>query len=129
MLSRDILANLVKKQSEKASLWMNRMVVLMISLAATLFTFGNMRSAILDWNYLSMGLRGAGIFLPLSLAVFLPGRVRPKWAIYSMIAGTVVTLAWKGIFPQGIDPLYAGLGASLLVLGCGWQKQNRANCD
>ena len=87
-------------------------------MGAAAFTFGNLRSLVLEWNFLSMGLRGAGIFFPFSLAIFMPGRVSPGFALLSIAAGTLATVGWKFIFPQGTDPLYAGLAASALVL-CG----------
>lgn len=122
MLSRDIGGLVGRLKDERSQLWLNRAVVLGISCAATAFTFGNLRSLILDWNYLSMGLRGAGIFLPLSAAVFYPGRIGPRAGVLSMVSGAVVTLLWKGIFPRGLDPLYAGLAVSALVLLWGWAR-------
>lgn len=122
MLSRDIIDLPAKWRGERSQLWLNRGVVLGISFAATVFTFGNLKSLVLDWNYLSMGLRGAGIFLPLSAAVFFPGRVRRREGVLSMVAGAGVALAWKGLFPAGIDPLYAGLAASGLALALGWNR-------
>jgi SSS family solute:Na+ symporter len=97
-----------------------RLLVLAITLAAAVFTFGNMQSLVLDWNFLSMGLRGAGVFLPLTVAVFWPGWIYRPAAIGSMVAGVGVSLAWKGLFPQGLDPLFAGLAASGVLLISGW---------
>jgi SSS family solute:Na+ symporter len=122
MLSRDIFGLWAKAAGPRAGLWLNRAVVLLVTLAAALFTFGNLRSLVLEWNFLSMGLRGAGIFLPLSAAVFWPGRIKKKTAIWSMAAGAGVSLVWKIIFPQGLDPLYAGLAASALLLAAGRQR-------
>lgn len=131
MLSRDIGGLMVRLRGERSQLWLNRAIVLVISCAATAFTFGNLRSLILDWNYLSMGLRGAGIFLPLSAAVFFSGRIGRHEGVLSMISGAGVALLWKGIFPHGLDPLYAGLAASAAVLIFGWRKSEKrlAGCD
>lgn len=64
------------------------------------------------------GPTGRRDFFPFSLAIFMPGRVNPGFALLSIAAGTVATIGWKFVFPQGTDPLYAGLAASALVL-CG----------
>jgi SSS family solute:Na+ symporter len=119
MLSRDLIAGFFKQASETGTLWINRVMVLAITLLATIFTFGNLKSLVLEWNYLSMGLRGAGIFLPMSAAIFWPSRIRPVWAIRSIAGGAGTALFWKLIFPQGLDPLYAGLlvSAFLLIIG------------
>jgi solute:Na+ symporter, SSS family len=116
MLSGDIVALLLKRLKGTPVLWITRLAVLFTTLAATLFTFGNLNSLILQWNFLSMGLRGAGIFLPLSAAVFSPGRFPAREAVWSMAAGAGVALVWKLIFPAGGDPLYAGLVVSGLFL-------------
>lgn len=104
----------------------NRTTVFLIMFGAALFTLGNVQSLVLEWNFLSMGLRGAGIFLPFSAAIFMPGRVKSVAAVLSMAMGTVAALAWKFVFPQGMDPLYAGLLTSGAVLCCaGLFFQNR----
>ena len=118
MLNRDILSAMKWRFFENHALLTNRLVVFLVMMGAAAFTFGNLRSLVLEWNFLSMGLRGAGIFFPFSLAIFMPGRVNPGFALLSIAAGTVATIGWKFVFPQGTDPLYAGLAASALVL-CG----------
>lgn len=119
MLTRDILA----RRSGIVKLWQSRAAVMAVALAATFFTFGNLKSVILEWNFLSMGLRGAGIFLPLTAAVFWPGRVNRRAAVWSMAAGAATALVWKLLFPHGIDPLYAGLAVSAACLAAGWRKK------
>lgn len=118
MLSRDIIAKRWQI-SDATMLTVSRATVFVITLAAALFCFGNLGSLVLEWNFLSMGLRGAGVFLPLTLAVFLPGRVASRSALWSIAAGTGVCLIWKLIMPRGIDPLYAGVAASVIALIAG----------
>jgi len=124
MLSGDIVGLWLKKRQGSSVLWITRLTVLLTTLLATLFTFGNLTSLVLQWNFLSMGLRGAGIFLPLTAAVFFPGRVAAREAVWSMAAGAGVALIWKLIFPEGIDPLYAGLIVSGLFLLLGSRRKN-----
>ncbi|MBU2703435.1 SSS family solute:Na+ symporter [Sporomusaceae bacterium BoRhaA] len=118
MLSQETLF-LLKKRSFRAVLWLTRGCVLFVTLLATIVTFGNLKSLVLEWNFLSMGLRGAGVFLPFTLAIFYPGRLSKKWAFYSIMAGSFVTLGWKLIWPTGLDPLYGGLIASFICVCCG----------
>lgn len=120
MVSRDLIAGFLKHGNERLMLQVTRLTVFLITLAAALFTFGNLRSLVLEWNYLSMGLRGAGTFLPFTAAVFCPRNISQKWAVWSMVAGTVTAVGWKILFPQGADPLYAGLGASAALLLAGY---------
>ncbi|MBO5992542.1 MAG: hypothetical protein J6P76_00240, partial [Acidaminococcaceae bacterium] len=70
---------------------------------------------ILFWNYLSLGLRGGGIFLPLSLAVFKPGWVRSKWVIISMVASTAVAII-ATIMQTSVKPMFLAVAVSFLLL-------------
>lgn len=116
MLTRDFFPYLRLEFCRRHSLATNRLTVMAVMLSAAVVTSGNLSSLILDWNFLSMGLRGAGIFLPFSLAVFCPGRISPPAAVTSMALGTVVAFAWKFFVPAGLDPLYAGMATSACVL-------------
>ena len=72
----------------------------------------------LVWNYLSMALRGGGIFLPLTLAIFFPERLSPRWAIASMLLSTAAATA-AAAFESAIHPLFIGLivSAALILPG------------
>ncbi len=130
MLSRDIIGKILKAPSDAIMLKVSRLTVLLITLAAVMVTFGNLKSLVLEWNYLSMGLRGAGTFLPLTMAVFMPGRINGFWALWSMGAGAATSLLWKIIIPDGIDPLYAGLIVCALFILIGYirRQQRPVNC-
>ena len=68
-----------------------------------------------DLGFLSLGLRAAALLLPLSFALWLPGRVTAKGVVASMIAGTAAMLA-AGLLGLPGDPMYYGLATSALVI-------------
>ena len=70
-----------------------------------------------------MGLRGAGAFLPLSAAVFFPGCIVGRFAMWAIAGGAFTSLAWKVLLPQGGDPLYSGLVVSALFLLAGFRQR------
>ncbi|MDR3565521.1 MAG: sodium:solute symporter family protein [Negativicutes bacterium] len=115
MLSRDVLLVAFRGLGERTALWINRAIVLLIILFAVSITFGNLKTMVLEWNFLSLGLRGAGVFLPLTAAIFWPGHFDRRLAVWSMAAGACVAFGWKIVFPEGIDPLYPGLLANAVV--------------
>lgn len=115
MLSRDICSAVFDWQGARRLLWLNRACILAILCGATLFVFGNMQSLVLEWNFLSMAMRGVGVFVPLTIAVFFPGRLPPKAAVYSMVAGVAVAVLGGIAYPADNFPLFSGLGASLAV--------------
>jgi SSS family solute:Na+ symporter len=66
------------------------------------------------------------LLLPVLLALSRRGRPGPRGALWLMAVPGVLTLAWvlwkslprsKGTYPLGIEPIYAGLAASLLTWG------------
>lgn len=120
MLSRDIIGELFTISNPVKLLWVNRTCLLLVTIGAALFAFGNMHSLVLGWNYMSMALRGVGIFVPLTIAVFWPGILPRKAGICAMAAGVTISLLWNMFCPQwGINPLFPGLGASLVFAAAG----------
>ena len=81
------------------------------------------RSFINDLGFLSLGLRAAALLLPLSCALWLPGRFKPQAVTASMIAGTVVMLA-AGMLALPGDAMYYGLFASTIVMLSGLKKKD-----
>jgi SSS family solute:Na+ symporter len=95
----------------KNSIWTVRVVILLLVLSAGSIGIAGHGSMILKWSYLSMGLRGSGIFFPMAAAIFSPGCLSPKFAIISGSAGIMTTILWPvAAFPG--QPLFAGLAAS-----------------
>ncbi len=125
MVSHDILSPLLGIREDKKLLRLTRASVLGVMVVACGIAIVNQDTEVLFWNYLSMGLRGGGIFLPLTLAVFWPGHVKAVWVVISMLGSTVAAMLASTVIPLPFDPLFAGLLVSLalLVPGLRWQKQ------
>lgn len=122
MLSKDIVAKLWKKASSVNLLWVSRFCVLAVSICAVVFVFFHLDSSVLEWNYLSMALRGSGIFLPLTFCVFFPGKVRASMGVASIAAGIFAACFWKYISPWQISSLFPALFYNLvfLLIGLWW---------
>ena len=71
-------------------------------------------------TYLSMALRGGGIFLPLTLAVFRPKCVAPRWALLSMVVSTAVAVLFSTVLTAPVNPLFIGLAVSAALLAPGF---------
>lgn len=118
MVSRDIFHGLLGIEYQRL-LWINRITILLVTCCAIVMAIGNLQSLVLEWNYLSMALRGAGIFLPLTTAVFWPGKLTPAWAIGSMGLSTLAAVICPYVLPMYINPLFVGLAVSALVVVLG----------
>ena len=96
-----------------------RALTAIVVLSAFVLLLVNLGSAIMEWSFLSMGLRGATLCFPLLFAVFLKGRdLRRAGALSIFVAPACVIFA--GLFHiTSVPPLYIGLGVSLLFLLAG----------
>lgn len=115
MISHDILSPLLKITDDKKFLRLTKLTVLAVMILASLIAIMNRGTEILLWNYLSMGLRGGGIFLPLTLAVFWPGHLNADWAVFSM-AGSTIAAITAALVKLPFDPLFIGLAVSFLFI-------------
>ena len=95
------------------------MLLLLLGMVAAHFVRG---SFINDLGFLSLGQRAAALLLPLSFALWLPGRFNPRAVTASMIVGTVAMLA-AGLLHLPADPMYYGIAASALVLLPTWRRR------
>ena len=73
-----------------------------------------------------MSLRGCGVFIPLTLAIFRPKALDSKWAMASMIL-SIGSAAVAGLIHTVMSPVFVGLGVSLAVvlLGIVWKRMTR----
>ena len=125
MISRDLVKNIWKGASSTNLLWASRISVLLVTICAIVFVFFHLDSSVLEWNYLSMALRGSGIFLPLTFAVFFTGKVNRKFGIMAIIGGIAVACLWKYIAPWKINGLFPALACNLLFLVPGLFVNNK----
>lgn len=119
MLSRDIVQKISKNITSKGLLWSSRICVLMATVCALVFVFYHLDSSVLEWNYLSMALRGSGIFLPLTFCIFFSGKVHYSMGVAAIGAGVFTALFWKHISPWDINSLLPALLYSLIFLVAG----------
>jgi SSS family solute:Na+ symporter len=117
MISRDIYKSLINKNAtDKAELLSLRISVLGILLLTSLMVMLNLDSLILKWAFLSMTLRGTVVFVPMMAVLLLKEKTPKRAGLVSMIAAPAVTIALSIFQVIEIDPLYIGLGTSMLVI-------------
>ncbi|OPZ73492.1 MAG: putative symporter YidK [Firmicutes bacterium ADurb.Bin456] len=117
MLTKDIYQRFIRSGAGgREVLTVQRLLILLVGGSSVLFVAGNLKSLILGWSFLSMGLRGCTILFPLLGAMFFPRAVSPLAGTLAALAGPAANLIWHFLYPRGMDPLYAGLLASFLTL-------------
>lgn len=126
IISHDLVPRFLPRLRGKESLLRTRLIVLSVVLLAAAVAIMNENSQVLFWNYMSMALRGGGIFLPLTLAIFRPHGVSPRCAFLSMIFSTSVAVA-ASFVGSTVPPLFLGLGISFLFLAVGYMTHHAPN--
>lgn len=115
MVSKDLITPLCHISDGKTQLKLTRSIVLVILFIGCAFAIAHQDSEILFWNFLSMALRGAGVFLPLTLAIFAPRFVNGKWVLASVIFSSLAAIA-SVLTGTGIKPVFLGVAVSALIL-------------
>lgn len=102
----------------KRQLLVSRLVIAGVLAASALGAEGSAGSLILRFGFLSMGLRAAVLLVPMLSALFLPGRLRGRYAIASSAAGLTAMVAgeWVGL---PFDSLFLGLGLGAMAACAG----------
>ena len=103
---------------DKKILAVSKLIVLVTVVGAGLISLLLGKSMILQWSYLAMGIKGAGILAPFIAAVFFAGRLSPSWSVLSG-AGGLVAVFLGALLLKGVDPLLPGLAVSGLLAAAG----------
>ena len=118
VVRRDILFHFRPTLADdfKKNLRLNHAIILLVLLLGCCLSTGKLGDTILNFAFMSMGLRGAVVFAPLLFALWFPGKVNQKWAMAAIIAGPLFVLLCGTVLPLpgGIDALFAGVTASIL---------------
>ena len=116
-------------RNERKKLACTRISIVAVLLAAVVFTMGDLQSVILQWSFMSMGLRGAVLFLPMSGALFLPGRIPARYAVLSIMAGPLCVLAGSVFIRLPFDPLFLGMIVGLVIMAAGYVDGRKNSGD
>jgi SSS family solute:Na+ symporter len=117
LLTRDIYKRFINKKADsKRTLLVQRGMIIVLCLLAYYSVTSSTGSLILNFSFLSMGLRGCSVIFPLLGAIFFKRYVSPVAGIASAILGPLTVFIWHFIYPEGIDPLFPGLIVSFLAL-------------
>lgn len=118
MISRDFVGNVFKVSSSQGILMANRVTLVIVTSIFSILAYTYLNSTVLYWNFFSFLLRGGGVFVPLTLAIFKPGWLSPFWALTSIICSTAAAVIAKLAFDVS-QPLFLALGISLTIVMLG----------
>ena len=120
ILVTDIFARKMPRvKDSKVNLRVTRGTILVILVAAVVVAVSVPGAMINDLGFLSMGLRGAVVFLPMCGGLWLKGKIPSSYALASILAGPIAVLA--GSFMNlPFDSLFLGMAVCLVILAVGY---------
>lgn len=115
ILVRDVYSNLQRGAVRWSQLVQMRLSIVAVLIIAVVVALLCNNSFINDLGFLSLGLRAVSILFPISFALWLPGRFKPRQVLLAMPIGVIAMLASKLLSLPG-DAVYYGLTIELLVI-------------
>ncbi len=124
-ISSIVSNNLVRIKDPGKKLLFSRAVIAAVLLLACVFSTGSLGDVILNFAFMSMGLRAAVVFAPLCCALWLSGKVSPRWAAAAVAAGPLTVLVFGLLDVLSFDPLFLGIGSALVCCAIGYFAKKR----
>ncbi|MGI6029448.1 MAG: sodium:solute symporter family protein [Candidatus Heteroscillospira sp.] len=108
----------------REQLGLSRLVILCCLCLSTFIISKGVGNEIMQYNFLSMGMRCTVLFMPMCAFLFFPGRVSRRCAIASIAVGPVALLLGKFAIPLPFDCIFFALAvcAAIMLLGVVDQK-------
>ncbi len=114
ILTRDVVGNIAPTfVNERRVLITQRMITFVLLFGAAVAAMAVSGSFINDIGFLSMGLRVATVFLPLTLALFAPQKIGSRRMFWCVLLSTASLFVAK-IFPLGnLEPTFVALAVGI----------------
>lgn len=116
MVRNDIVRSFTDKfDAPDKGLRFSRIFIVIVLGAACVLCMLPIGDTILNFAFMSMGLRGAVVFIPLCCALWIKDRISPEWVVASIIAGPAVVLLFGLLDVLSFDPLFLGILTALMI--------------
>ena len=124
ILVKDILNKFIHYKDPDAvrEVITTRITILFVLILAALMAIILPGTFINDFGFLSMGLRGTVVLIPLTCALFLKGKIHRHAILVSMILGPAAVLAGR-FLPLPFDSLFLGIAVCLFCCMAGRKKE------
>ena len=125
ILVNNIYIKVKPNAGTRSQLLFSRLVIVALLILTTVIINSGASDAIMQYNFLSMGLRFSVLFLPMCASLFLPGRIPAAYAMASTVLSPLALLAGNYLFELPFDSSFLGLAVSAVIMGAGLIAGNR----
>ena len=126
ILVNNIYLRLRPQADTKRQLLFSRLIIVALLTLTTIIINSGASSAIMQYNFLSMGMRCCVLFLPMCAALFLPGKISPRFAIASIVLGPISLLVGKLALTLPFDCIFLAMAVCGVLMILGFFDQKRA---
>lgn len=121
IVNKDIIKKFTHKLDNNPHLEaiVGKSITAAVLLLGVVLSAGSLGDMILKFAFMSMGLRGSVVLVPMCCALWLPGRISKRYALISIIVSPLLVLVFGLIDVLPFDALFIGIAASLLIMGAG----------
>lgn len=120
ILVNDIVCKISEKFSDtKKKLYAIRFTIVAVLVLAAIIALIVPGGVINDFGFLSMGIRGTVVFIPLTCALFAKGKVSSGVTLVSMAAGPIAVLGGNFV-NLPFDPLFLGIAVTVVIMAAGY---------
>jgi len=128
VINRDIIKKRTHRFDDpKKNLLFSRLLLVGILVLAGILCICPIGDTILNFAFMSMGLRGAVIFVPLCCALWLKNKVKAGWVMVSIIVSPLVVLVFGLLKILPFDALFLGVLFSLAACAAGFVSAKSRN--
>lgn len=113
------------KASKLSADAMSKLLIVLVLALATALSCTPIGDTILKFAFMSMGLRGCTVFAPLCFLLWAKGRVEGKYALWSIVSGSLVALVLGvlnlfNVLTLPCDAVFPGVAVGLIVMFAGF---------
>ncbi len=120
IMVKNIISKISKQQASAVyELIATRVTIVSILVIAAIVSLVSSDTVINDYGFLSMGLRGSVVFIPLTTALFMKNKINPKFILASIVISPIAVVLGEMINTK-IDSLFIGVFISIVITGLGY---------
>ncbi len=122
IVNKDIIKKITHKLDGKPGLEaiVGKSITAAVLLLGCLLSAGPLGDTILQFAFMSMGLRGSVVLVPMCCALWLSGRIPHKYAMISIIVSPLLVLIFGILNVLPFDALFIGIAASVVIMEAGF---------
>lgn len=121
IVSNDIVKKFTHRLDVPSSnLAFSRAMIIIVLGLACLFCMGPIGDTILNFAFMSMGLRGAVILVPLCCALWMKGKINSGFVLASVVISPITVLVFGLLDCLPFDSLFLGIAVSVVLCGLGY---------